>query len=60
MYGILERQRDRFPTFATTLNSLIDIIHSPENKVIKEGMMSVNSDNISSHVASNFAAIFRR
>ena len=44
--------------------SFIDIIHSTENKAIKEGMTSVNSNNKSSHVASNFAAIccddFRR
>ena len=31
-----------FPTFVTTLNSFIDIIHSTENKAIKEGTMSVN------------------
>ena len=50
-------KRDRFPTFATTLNSFIDIIHSTENKTIKEGMTSLNSNNKSFHVASNFAAI---
>ena len=32
-----------FPTFVTTLNSFIDIIHSTENKAIKEGTTSVNS-----------------
>ena len=37
-------QRCRFPTFATTLNSFIDIIHSTENKAIKEGTTSVNSN----------------
>ena len=31
--------------------------HSTENKAIKEDMMSVNSNNKSFHVASNFAAI---
>ena len=30
-------QRDGFPTFATTLNSFIDIIYSTENKAIKQG-----------------------
>ena len=43
-----------FPTFTTTLNSFIDIIHSTENKAIKEGTTSVNSNYKSSHVASNF------
>ena len=50
-------QRGRFPTFATTLNSFIDIIHSTENKAIKEGTTSVNSNYKSSHVASNFMVI---
>ena len=35
-------QRGRFPTFATTLNSFIDIFQSTENKAIKEGTTSVN------------------
>ena len=34
-------QRDGFPTFATTLNSFNDIIHSTEYKAIKEGTTSV-------------------
>ena len=50
-------QRGRFPTFATTLNSFIDIIHSTENNAIKEGMTSVNSNYKSSHVASYFMVI---
>ena len=33
-------QRDGFPTFATTLNSFINIIHSTENKPIKESTTS--------------------
>ena len=33
-----------FPTFVTTLNSFIDIIHSTESKAIKEGTTSVNSN----------------
>ena len=33
-----------FPTFVITLNSFIDIIHSTENKAIKEGTTSVNSN----------------
>ena len=37
-------QRGGFPTFATSLNSFIDIIQSTENKAIKEGTMSVNSN----------------
>ena len=41
------------------LHSFIDIIHSTENKAIREGMTSVNSNNKSSHVASTFAAICR-
>ena len=50
-------QRGGFPTFGTTLNSFIDIIHSRENKAIKEGTTSVNSNYKSSHVASNFMVI---
>ena len=50
-------QRGGFPTFATTLNSFIDIIHSTENRAIKEGTMSVNSNYKSSHVGSNFIVI---
>ena len=50
-------QRGGFPTFATTLNSFIDIIHSTENKAIKEGTTSVYSNCYSNyksrHVASN-------
>ena len=49
--------RGGFPTFATTLNSFTDIIHSTENKAIKEGTTSVNSNYKSSHVASNFIVI---
>ena len=44
-------------TFATNLNSFIQIFHSAENKCIKEGATSVNSNCKSSHVASNFAVI---
>ena len=51
-------QRGRFPTFATALNSLIDIIHSTENKAIKQGTTSINSNYESSHVASNFMVIY--
>ena len=54
---IMLLQKGRFPTFATTLNSFIDIIHSTENKAIKEGMKSVNLNLKSSHVASNFMII---
>ena len=50
-------QRGRFPTFATTLNSLIDIIHSTENKAIRQDTTSVNSNYESSHMASNFMVI---
>ena len=50
-------QRVGFPTTATTLNSFIDIIHSTENKAIKEGTTSVNSNYKSSHVAPNFVVI---
>ena len=45
------------PTSATTLNSFIDIIHSTENKNIKEGTTSVNSNYKSPPVASNFMVI---
>ena len=38
------QQRCRFPTFVTTLNSFIDIIHSAENKAILEGKTSANSN----------------
>ena len=38
--SIMPLQRGGFPTFATTLNSFIDIIHSTENKAIKEGTTS--------------------
>ena len=50
-------QKGGFPTFATTLNSFIDIIHSTENKAIKEGTTPVNLNHKSSHVASNFMII---
>ena len=50
-------QRGGFPTFAATVNSFIDIIHSTENKAIKEGTTSVNSNYKSSHVASSFMII---
>ena len=42
---------------STTLNSFIDIIQSTQNKAIKEGTASVNSNYKSSHVASNFMVI---
>ena len=51
--SITPLQRGGFPTFAATLNSFIDIIHSTE----KEGTTSVNSNYKSSHVASNFMVI---
>ena len=47
--AITPLQRLRFPTFATTLNSFIYIIHSTENKAIKEGTTSVNSNYKSPH-----------
>ena len=50
-------KRGGFPTFAITLNSFIDIIHSTENKAFKGGTTSVNSNFKSSHVASNFMVI---
>ena len=61
-FGLLETaitslQRGGFPTFATTVNSFIDIIHSTENKAINKGMTPVNSNYKSSHVASNFMLI---
>ena len=49
--------RGGFPTFATTLNSFADIIHSTEDEAIKEGTTCVNSNYKSSHVASNFMVI---
>ena len=49
--------RGGFPSFDTTLNSFIDIIHSTENKAIKEGTTSVNSNYKTFHVASNFMVI---
>ena len=55
--AIMSLKRDGCPTFANTLNSFIDIIHSTENKAIKEGMMPVNSNHKSSHVTSNFMVI---
>ena len=54
---ITRLQRSRFPSFPTTLNSSIDIIHSTEKKAIKEGTTSVNSSYKSAHVASNFVVI---
>ena len=50
-------QTGGFPKFVTTLNIFIDLIHSTENKTIKEGTTSVNSNYKSSHVASNFMVI---
>ena len=50
--AITPLQRGGFPTFATTLNSFIDIIHSTEGT-----STSVNSNYKSSHVASNFMVI---
>ena len=49
--AITPLQRGGFPTFDTTLNSFIDIIHSTENKAIKKGTKPVNSNDNSSHVA---------
>ena len=40
-----------------TLNSFIDIIHSTEDKAIKEGTTSINLNYKSLHVASNFMVI---
>ena len=39
--AVAPAKRDGFPTFATALNSFIDIIHSTENKAIMEGTTSV-------------------
>ena len=55
--AITPLQRGGFPTFDTTLNSFIDIIHSTENKAIKEGTKPVISNYKSSHVAYNFVVI---
>ena len=55
--AITRVQRGGFPTFATTLNSFTDIVHSTENKAMKEGTTSVNSNYKSSRVASNFMVI---
>ena len=38
--AIAPLQGGRFPTFATTLKSFINIIHSTENKAIKESTTS--------------------
>ena len=64
MYGILATwnrynaaTKRRIPTFASTLNSFIDIIHSAENEAIKEAATSVNLNYKSSHVVSNFMVI---
>ena len=66
MYGILAHleplkrcyKEADFSTFATTLNSVIDMIHSTKNMAIKEGTTSVNSNYKSSHVASTFMVIY--
>ena len=55
--AITPLQRGGFATFATTLNSFIDIIHSTENKAVKEGTTSINSNCKSSHVVFNFLVI---
>ena len=55
--AIMPLPRGGLPMFASTLNSSIDIIHSTENKAIKEGMTFVNSNYKSSYVASSFMAI---
>ena len=55
--AVTSLQRGGFLTFATNLNSFIEIIHSAENKSIKEGATSINSNCKSSHVASNFVVI---
>ena len=52
--AIMPLQRGRFPTFATTLNSFIDIIHSTKYKAFKEGTESVNSNYKSSHFYCGF------
>ena len=46
-----------FQHLPSTFNSFIDIIHSTDNKAIKEGTTSVNSNDKTSHVASNFMVI---
>ena len=38
--AITPLQKGGFPTFATPLNSFINIIHSTENKAIKESTTS--------------------
>ena len=53
--AITPLQRGGFQTFATNLKSFIDIIHSTQNKAIKEGTTSANS----THAASNFMVICR-
>ena len=55
--AVTSLQRGGFLTFAINFNSFIKIIHSAENKYIKEGATSVNSNCKSSHVASNFVVI---
>ena len=55
--GCSAAKKRRISIFSTTLNRLIHIIHSTENKAIKEGATFVNSNYKSSRVASNFAAI---
>ena len=55
--AIMPLQRGGLPMFASTLDSSIDIIHSTENKAIKEGMTFVNSNYKSSYLASSFMAI---
>ena len=53
--AITPLQRGGFQTFATNLNSFIDIIQSTQNKAVMEGRTSVNS----THAASNFMVICR-
>ena len=55
--AIMQLQGGGFPTFATTLNSFTDIIHSTKNEAIKEGTTSVNLNYKFSHVVSNFMVI---
>ena len=55
--AITPLQGGGFRTFATSLSSFIDTIHSTENKAIKEGTTSVDSNYKSSHVAGNFIVI---
>ena len=53
-------KKRQISNFCHYLNSFIDIIHSTENKAIKDGRStSVNSNNKYFYVASNFAAIYR-